>query len=437
MESTDEQQTAPAGSQGKFETPVSREQLYELVWSEPMLRIGTRFGVSSSYMARVCTLLNVPRPGLGYWAKLDIGKAPPKPPLPDPRPGDHLVWSRDGSDLRVPKALPKPPAQTRHAVRLPTVSKGQHALLNGAKAHFEAGRLSYEGKYLKPIKKLLIDLAVTKPGLDKALSFSNQLFLALEASGYRVLIAPHDELFHRAVVDERERLGKGYHHNNLWSPARVTAVYVGTVAIGLTIIELSEEAEVRYVNGEYIREENYVPPKRSRYAVDHTWTTRKDIPTGRLCLQAYSPYPRAAWVNQWRETRDRDLASQIRKIVKELEQAATSIAGLVEKGEREAKIEREKWEAQCAQARREELERQAAKARKDSKEEIQKIIDRWAEANRIDQFFADAERRVAALNGEERDRLVDRLEHARKLIGTVDALEYFMTWKTPDERGSR
>lgn len=322
-------------------------------------------------------------------------------------------------------------------MRVPTVSKGQHALLNGAQAHFETGRLSYEGKYLKPAKKLLIDLAVTKPVLDRALCFANQLFLALEASGYRVVIAPYDELFQRAAVDERERPGKGYHHNNLWSPARVTAVYVGTVAIGLTIIELSEEAEVRYVNGEYIREENYVPAKRSRYAVDHTWTTRKDIPTGRLCLQAYSPYPRAAWVNQWRETNDRDLASQVREIVNELEQAAPSIAGLVEKGERDAKIEHEKWEAQCAQARREELERRAAKARKDSKEEIHQIIDRWAEANRIDQFFADAERRVAALNEEERNRLADRLKHARNLIGTVDALEYFMTWRTPDERGSQ
>jgi len=27
--------------------PLSREALYELVWSEPMLKIATRFGVSS------------------------------------------------------------------------------------------------------------------------------------------------------------------------------------------------------------------------------------------------------------------------------------------------------------------------------------------------------------------------------------------------------
>jgi hypothetical protein len=50
--------------------PISREALYALVWSEPMTRVAERFGVSGSYMARVCELMNVPRPERGYWAKL-------------------------------------------------------------------------------------------------------------------------------------------------------------------------------------------------------------------------------------------------------------------------------------------------------------------------------------------------------------------------------
>lgn len=413
--------------------PLTRADIYTLVWSEPMLKVSARFGVSSSYMARVCTLLNVPRPERGYWAKFAVGKMLPKPPLPDPQPGDHLVWSRDGSSMRVSKALPKPPVLAKRRMRV-SVPYGQHPLLNGAKAHFEAGRLSYEGKYLKPAKRLLVDLVVTKSGLDKAMSFANQLFWSLEAGGHRVLIAPNGEHFQRNVVDEREKPGKGYHHNNLWSPGRETVVYVGTVAIGLTIIEISEEVEVRYVNGEYVREENYVPPKRGRYAIDHTWTTRKSFPTGRLCLQAYSPYPRAKWVNLWREIKDRDLDSQIKTIIKSLEQAAVEIAGLVEEGEHQAKIEHEKWEVQRAQWRREEAERLAAKALKDSKEDIHRIIDQWAEANRIEQFFFDAERRTAELGNEERNWLLDRLKRARELIGTVDALDHFMAWKAPEER---
>ena len=85
---------------------LTRQQLYELVWSEPMLKVAARYDVSSSYMARVCTLLNVPRPERGYWAKLAVRKAPPKPPLPEARPGDESVWSKGGGPyFKKDKAL--------------------------------------------------------------------------------------------------------------------------------------------------------------------------------------------------------------------------------------------------------------------------------------------------------------------------------------------
>lgn len=75
---------------------LTREQLYELVWREPMLKVAERFGVSSSYLARVCTELRVPRPERGYWAKLEFGKNPPRPELPPPQPQRHCgveAWS--------------------------------------------------------------------------------------------------------------------------------------------------------------------------------------------------------------------------------------------------------------------------------------------------------------------------------------------------------
>ncbi len=51
---------------------MTREELYELVWSKPMTLVAKEFDLSSSYMARVCAALNVPRPERGYWAKLDV-----------------------------------------------------------------------------------------------------------------------------------------------------------------------------------------------------------------------------------------------------------------------------------------------------------------------------------------------------------------------------
>jgi hypothetical protein len=45
---------------------VTREALYELAWSTPMIRVAEKFEVSGSYLARVCAELRVPRPERGY-----------------------------------------------------------------------------------------------------------------------------------------------------------------------------------------------------------------------------------------------------------------------------------------------------------------------------------------------------------------------------------
>ncbi len=51
-----------------------RDELYDIVWSEPMMHAAKRFGVSGSYLARVCTMLNVPRPPQGYWANWRLAR---------------------------------------------------------------------------------------------------------------------------------------------------------------------------------------------------------------------------------------------------------------------------------------------------------------------------------------------------------------------------
>ena len=184
---------------------VTRETLYEEVWAEPMTKIAAKYGVSSSFLARVCTRMNVPRPERGYWAKLAVGKAPKQPPLPDARPGDELEWSRDGEPRRVPRLLPQAPKKSSVKRRRSRTSRTSiHRLLAAARGHFKVARETDDG-YLKPQKKLLIDLVVSKESLSRGLNMVNDLLLALEDRGHRVVIAPHGESFTRKGVDPREK----------------------------------------------------------------------------------------------------------------------------------------------------------------------------------------------------------------------------------------
>lgn len=319
---------------------ISREELYELVWSAPMTRVGEKFKLSGSYMARVCSTLCVPRPERGYWAKLAVGKAPEKPRLPDAQPGDQLSWSQG-------EVLPAPPRPQLVAVRprpprskLPLPVTWIHGLIRDAKGNYDADYKVEEGQHLRPYKRLMVDVTASMAGLDKALAFANDLFNALESAGHRVCISSPAENFTRVHIDEHEQLPKkpnsehAYYDNRLWSPQRPTVVYVGSVAFGLAVIEMSENVEVRYVNGRYVRESDYKPPRAPARYVDHSWTTSKDIPWGRLRLVVYAPYSGVSWSMSFQESKDRALNTEIAKIVKSIENSSALVVEKVKEAER-------------------------------------------------------------------------------------------------------
>ncbi len=192
-----------------------------------------------------------------------------------------------------------------------------------------------------------------------------------------------------------------------------------------------EEVEARYVNGKYVREDEYVP---SRRGYEHTWTTTRHFPTGKLRLQAYCPYWRVKWTCLWKETPKRDLLKQVKVIARTLKKEAVEIARLIEEAEHRAELERQEEERRAELRRIEEAKRRAAKAEQDSLEELKKVIDAWGEVNRIEQFFLDAESHAAKLAPDEQAHVLTRLKLAREMIGSIDALDYFRHWRTPSER---
>jgi hypothetical protein len=63
---------------------LSRQDLYELVWSKPMTELAADLGLSDVGLAKRCKKLGVPIPGRGYWARVVAGQRPRRAPLPKP-----------------------------------------------------------------------------------------------------------------------------------------------------------------------------------------------------------------------------------------------------------------------------------------------------------------------------------------------------------------
>jgi len=53
---------------------ITRDDLYEKVWTKPMVEIAKEYEVSDKAIAKICDKLNVPVPGVGYWQKLEAGE---------------------------------------------------------------------------------------------------------------------------------------------------------------------------------------------------------------------------------------------------------------------------------------------------------------------------------------------------------------------------
>ena len=413
---------------------VSREELYRLVWSKPMTRIAGQFDVSGSYLARICTLLNVPRPARGYWAKLAVGKAVAQAPLPPAQPGDPLHWSKDGERLPPPK--PKAPQRRGPRMNVRVSRKQIHCLVRGAKVHFENGRPVEDGAYLKPYKKLLVDVTTSQACLDKALSLANDLYLGLESVGHRVVLATSEARLGRGHLDEREIAAKPrdyWQHSGLWSPYRPTVVYVGSVAIGLAIVETSETVTLRYVGGKYLREDEYVAP-RGRPVVDHSWTTTRDLPSGRLRILAYSPYGRVTWSMQWQETRSSLLSGQIERIIEAIETSAPDLVARLEEADRQGELRHQKWLADEERRRRAEDRRRVEESIVESRSDLAQAIERWSGVMQVETFLAGVERQAMDLPVTDRGQLLERLALARTFLGDQDPLAFFREWKTPEER---
>jgi hypothetical protein len=97
---------------------LSRKELYELVWSEPLKILAPRFGISDVALKKACARAEVPTPGLGHWAKKAAGKSMSQVALPERPPGmdDKVLigagqsyWHSGWSDEELLGPLPPPP----------------------------------------------------------------------------------------------------------------------------------------------------------------------------------------------------------------------------------------------------------------------------------------------------------------------------------------
>ena len=192
---------------------LTRKELYDLVWSEPMTTICKRFGLSDNGLRKRCKSMNIPTPPLGYWAKLKYGKQ--VTPLPFQQEETNATQSTTLQEAKEPKVEMEKsvnPYKQREleicsgdisCFKVPEVLYAKNPLIIDTKEKF---RQRSENQYLKknPYKSKIretLDLYVSENMLDRALSIFDTIIKGLIFRGHSIKCKDNQTY---AIVDGEE-----------------------------------------------------------------------------------------------------------------------------------------------------------------------------------------------------------------------------------------
>jgi hypothetical protein len=360
-------------------TVFTREELYDLVWTEPMTTIAARYGISSVAMAKRCKRLGVPVPERGYWARKVVGRARPRPPLPAAGAGIqtrmHITKQRRSPEE---ENWSKAKAAVREAVKIEVTTAvvdeaDLHPLVRRTATALRGATPDGRG-ILRPLSGRCLNIRTSPGSVDRALRIMDAVLRAAADRGFKsstsAVPAPDDRRGFSSVA---------------WP---TTAIEVKGEEIPIELSEKVERVPHQVTPEEKAaRRHNAHPPGslKFRYASLFRQADEPKFdfrPTGVLLLQLHTAVLGAR--KRWMDTPNRTIEAVLGEVI-----AALPVIADAQIGEREAQhrreLERAKAERRCLEARRhEEIEQ-------NQRETVDRDAKYWARSQRILSYVQAAE----------------------------------------------
>ncbi|HEX8594441.1 MAG TPA: hypothetical protein VF682_14360 [Pseudomonas sp.] len=155
-------------------------ELFDKVWTTPVLKLAQEIGVSDVGLAKACRKAGIPLPSRGYWAKQAVKRpAKPKPPT------DNTVISfkvLDRTLLPAEKAVGGKNEPANAPPIVPPILKDPHPLVAKWLKHAESAT-THEG-HLAIQKMHVLDTRISAAQVDRAALILDTLIKASEALDY-------------------------------------------------------------------------------------------------------------------------------------------------------------------------------------------------------------------------------------------------------------
>jgi hypothetical protein len=343
-------------------TPVSREALYEAVWTDAVTLVAPRYGLSDVGLVKICKKLGIPVPPRGYWAKVKAGRPTHKRPLPSlPAGARDLAGPIPLSEpevavyARVRDALQKT-RESQSNISLPAELRDPHPLVRAAAARLKRRDGWDHPAGVRSAPKEVLDLQLTRHTVDRGLRLMDTLLKSLEPRGFT------------AQVDEE----KGHTH-----------LVAGSTTLTISIVEQVTRTTHTPTRSEVQARDRYYDSFRVGARAEYPNIPQFDWhPTGRLTLTVGS-WPSRKWNDTERSLIDSRLSGIIAAIV--------GLAEAKRANEEEEERRRRTYEEACV------LYESQVRGRNEERHQLRALFrdaSRLQRANRLREFITAVEDRA-------------------------------------------
>jgi hypothetical protein len=240
---------------------ISRDELYEKVWTKPMVEIAKEYEVSDKAIAKICDKLKVPVPGIGYWQKLEAGEKLERkrlPEIPPTHPTEHTIRKNEPS----------------YAFE---ISEEVSELIENEKD--PANKIIVQEK--RGSTHILIRR--TEQSLEKSYRYSNMLCSQQEEDILKILVSPNEKVrafrILNTIIYELEKRGYLLYINRSF-----LCVKMFGVELKCSLNERMKKARRKF-ESPYDRQYDYIPSGTLALSIEHFYS---DYPLARNFLDITS-----------------------------------------------------------------------------------------------------------------------------------------------------
>ncbi len=185
--------------QNKLNRIIKREELYELVWKMPMIKLAKKYGLSDQGLAKICKRMNIPKPPVGCWAKVQHGQEIEKPKLPQADKKTRVFYEIMDSYHKIDRKSKTPPDLLK-VIKYETNQKNKVKIKTRLSSpHFFIRKMMGLVNDSKPNQIGFINFSdfirVTPDNVKKAFRISDSIIKAAEKRYYITVIVENDQIY--------------------------------------------------------------------------------------------------------------------------------------------------------------------------------------------------------------------------------------------------